>query len=348
MILKTIVQADDHMTELRQDRTAGAWVIIAPERGRRPQRRSERERDRHHTPGFDPACPFCPGNESMLPGIIEETPVDESPGWQVRVVPNKYPVLRPEAKTTRSASCEHPVVAGYGFHEVIIESPRHDADLTDLTDVEMSAVLSAYHRRFVWLAARPRIQSVILFRNYGPTSGASLRHPHAQVIALDMTPVGLKSRFDWAQARYRDCGRCVVCDELEFEQKAGRRMVAETDHFIGLVPFAATCPFELRLIPKRHQASFAQIGRSELIDFGALLRGALRRLKAVLGDSPYNLVVESATQSDIGRTDQHWQLRVVPSLVTPGGFELAADISVNPSNPEDDAEALRKAGASHQ
>jgi UDPglucose--hexose-1-phosphate uridylyltransferase len=280
----------------------------------------------------------------MLPGLIEETPVDESPGWQVRVVPNKYPVLRPEAVTPRGASCEHTLLAGYGFHEVIIESPRHDADLADLTDVEISAALSAYHRRFVWLASRPRIQSVILFRNHGPASGASLVHPHAQVIALDMTPPALQSRADWAQARYRDCGRCVICDELEFEQKAGRRVVAENDLFIALVPFAATCPFELRLIPKRHQASFAQIDQGELIEFGALLQGALRRLKTVLGDSPYNFAVHSTTQSDIVSPDQHWQLRIAPSLITPGGFELAADMPINPSNPEDDSEALRNAG----
>jgi UDPglucose--hexose-1-phosphate uridylyltransferase len=132
---------------------------------------------------------------------------------------------------------------------------------------------------------------------------------------------------------------------LEFERKTGRRVAAENDLFIALVPFAATCPFELRLIPKRHQASFAQIGQSELIEFGAILRDVLRRLKAVLGISPFNMVVDSTTQSNIGRPDQHWQLRIAPSLVTPGGFELAG-MAINPSNPEDDAVALRNAGAS--
>jgi UDPglucose--hexose-1-phosphate uridylyltransferase len=193
------------------------------------------------------------------------------------------------------------------------------------------------------LFGSPHIQSVILFRNHGATSGASLVHPHAQVIALDMTPPGLQSRADWAQARYRDRGRCIVCDELEFEQRNGRRVVAETDHFIALVPFAATCPFELRLIPKRHQASFAQIRPVELIEFGSLLRDELRRLEAVLDDPPYNFVVDSAGKSDIGRPDQHWRLRIAPSLVTSGGFELAAGMAINPSNPEDDAEALRNA-----
>jgi galactose-1-phosphate uridylyltransferase len=100
----------------------------------------------------------------------------------------------------------------------------------------------------------------------------------------------------------------------------------------------------LRLIPKRHQVSFAQISPSELNEFGASLQRALRRLKAVLGDLPYNFVVDSMAKSNIGRPDQHWQLRIVPSLVTPGGFELAADMPINPSNPECDATALRNAG----
>jgi UDPglucose--hexose-1-phosphate uridylyltransferase len=280
----------------------------------------------------------------MLPGIVEETPVGESSGWQVRVVPNKYPVFGPEAVTIEGPSCDQKLVPGYGFHEVIIESSRHDADLAYLADVEMAAVLSAYHRRFVWLADQPRIQSVILFRNHGPASGASLVHPHAQLIALDIKPPGLQSRVDWAEARYRDRGHCVVCDELAFEQRHGRRVVEETDHFIALVPFAAACPFELRLIPKRHQVSFAQISHSEMIEFGALLQGALRRLKAVLGDPPYNFVVDSMAKSNIGRPDQHWRLRIAPTLVKPGGFELAADMPINPSNPEDDATVLRNAG----
>lgn len=332
------------MSELRQDRETGAWVIIAQERGRRPHRRSETACDRQRTPSFDPACPFCPGNESTLPGIITETPINRAPGWQVRAVPNKYPVLCPEAMTIQNDVYDHPVVPGYGFHEVIIESSRHDADLAYIADVEMAAVLSAYHRRFVWLADQPRIKSVILFRNHGSASGASLMHPHAQLIALDITPPGLQSRVDWAEAWYRDRGHCVVCDELAFEQRHGRRVVEETDHFIALVPFAAACPFELRLLPKRHQVSFAQISQSELIEFGALLQRALRRLKAVLGDPPYNFVVDSVAKSNIGRPDQHWRLRIAPTLVKPGGFELAADMPINPSNPEDDATVLRNTG----
>jgi UDPglucose--hexose-1-phosphate uridylyltransferase len=182
-----------------------------------------------------------------------------------------------------------------------------------------------------------------MFRNYGPTSGASLAHPHTQLVALAMTPPYVRSRDAWARAWQQDHGRCVICDELDLEQKGARRIVAETELFIALVPFAATCPFELWLVPKRHQASFAEIRQRELSDIGPLLRKMLRRLKSLFGDPAYNFVVESAGKSGIGRPDLHWRLRIAPSLTTPGGFELAAGVPINPSNPEDDAKALRSA-----
>ncbi|MCZ7659919.1 MAG: hypothetical protein M5U07_19645 [Xanthobacteraceae bacterium] len=327
------------MSEIRRDRTTGAWVIVAPERGHRPRQPAAPAPS--PAPGFDPACPFCPGNEGELPGIIAEAPSPAAPGWRVRVVPNKHPALRPlPPDEAAPADAARP---GHGFHEVVIESPRHDAALADLSDGEIAAVLGVYHDRFVALAGQPRIRAVVLFRNHGAAAGASLAHPHAQLLALPLLPPRAQSQIDWAARRSRERGHCPVCDELARERDDARRIVEERRHFAALVPFAATCPFETWLVPKRHQASFAEIDDDELAELGPFLRGALRRLRRVLGEVPYNFFVDPLGPAETGQPHLHWRLRILPGLVRPGGFELATGLAINPSRPEEDAEALRGA-----
>ncbi len=331
------------MSEFRQDRTNGAWVIVAPERGRRPSQRQACDDATAVSPAYDPLCPFCPGNEHMLPGIIEETASEQPPGWRLRVVPNKYPVVRPGEGASPSAAGTHALAVGYGYHEVIIETPRHDADLTTLSESGMTTVVRSYHRRYVELIGLPAINAVIVFRNQGRGAGASVAHPHSQVIATSLVPPRLAATSAWARSHHGRRGRCVICEEIELELVDGRRIVEAGEQFLVVVPFAAASPFEQRILPRRHRASFAQCGVGELFELGNALKRALRRLQAVAGDPPYNLVVEPALKDDGAAPFSHWGVRIVPELVTPGGFELGAGLPINPSRPEDDAEALRTA-----
>ena len=331
------------MTELRQDRTSGAWVIVAPARKLRPKLPSPERSGPAEGRAFDPACPFCPGNEAQLPGILAETPASAPPGWQVRVVPNKYPALAMDAASGPVAAPPHIATGGYGSHEVAIEHPRHDADLAALDDAAMHAIVQCYHERFTHLAAQPRIETVVLFRNHGAASGSSLPHPHAQLIALPLITPRLRALAEWGRERYDADGRCVTCAELEMERAAGDRVVDATAHFLSLVPFAAERPGELWIVPARHQASFAESAAEELAAFGIMLREALRRLKAVYGNLSYNFVLDSAGTSAIGAPHIHWRLRILPNLVTWGGFELGTGIPINPSGPEHDAATLRNA-----
>jgi UDPglucose--hexose-1-phosphate uridylyltransferase len=331
------------VTELRQDRTSGAWVIVAPARKLRPKPPSPERSGPAEGRAFDPACPFCPGNEAQLPGILAETPASAPPGWQVRVVPNKYPALAPDAPHGPSIAGPHVATGGYGAHEVVVEHPRHDADLAALDDAAMHAIVRCYHARFTSLAAQPRIETVVLFRNHGAASGSSLPHPHAQLVALPLTTPRLAALATWGRQRYDEEGHCVTCSELELERAAGDRVVSATPHFLSLVPFAAERPGEIWLVPTRHQASFAESTAEEIDDFGAVLRDALRRLKAAYGNLAYNFVVDSGGQRAIGAPHIHWRLRILPNLVTWGGFELGTGIPINPSSPEQDAAALRDA-----
>ena len=204
---------------------------------------------------------------------------------------------------------------------------------------------AAYRARSQHLMRQPRVEAVVLFRNHGRASGASLQHPHAQVIGLPFIPPRVSSMMEWG-ARYRlENGGCATCDELAVERKAAQRIVEESPHFLALVPFAAEHPCEIWIVPKRHCASFTAINEAELGDFAHLLRKTLRRLRTVHDDPPYNFVIDSAPQSEFELPHFHWRLRIAPDLAIWGGFELGTGIAVNPSSPEADAELLRAAAA---
>lgn len=328
------------MSELRQDRTSGAWVIIAPGRERRPADWTVVS-ELDAVSSRDSGCPFCPGNEALLPSILEEMPSDASPGWRTRVVPNKFPALNSEAQGDCRDHGSFITANCYGHHEVIIENPGHDSDIPFLSDEEATAVTSCYRRRYLALMQDPQIESVLVFRNHGKAAGASLRHPHSQVVALGTVPPWVQSSEVWARERYDETGRCALCETLAYEMDDGRRIVHDGEWFVALVPFAAASPFELWLVPKRHQASFSTIGGDEQAELATLLRLALIRLRAALGDSPYNYVIDSASKNGGGTPHLHWRLRIVPYLVRPGGFELGAGLPINPSLPEEDAAILR-------
>lgn len=328
------------MSEYRQDATTGAWVIVAPERGRRP---SDWLVDGNREPAGDTdrACPFCPGNERLIPPVLDETPADRSPGWYTRVIANKHPALRPQGDPAPMPATVQTRLAGFGYHEVIIESPRHDADLATFDEAELHAVVHTCHRRFVDLAKRPGVEAVFVFRNRGRRAGASLVHPHSQVIATAIATPKVTARAQWTRDRYAQTGCCPVCDELEREATDGRRTVEATRRFLVTVPFAAGSPFELRITPFRHAATFAEAGPEELAELGPVLRRAVSRLERATGEPAYNLMIESAGLRDRVPASDHWSVRIVPDLARPGGFELGSGLPINPSSPEDDAAALR-------
>jgi UDPglucose--hexose-1-phosphate uridylyltransferase len=333
------------MSELRQDRTTGRWVIIAPRRGTRPGGKLETQRRAHDVAHDRASCPFCPGHEAELPGIVAETPAAGAPGWSVRVVPNKFPALQPQATLEAPSSDDHRTRAGRGIHEVVIESPRHDADLASMTAPERLAVVSMYRQRSRELLAQDGIETVVLFRNRGSRAGASQDHPHAQIVALDLVPPRLTALIETGLRHFQREGRCATCAELDVDRHDGRRVVEDSAHFVALVAFAAEHPFELWIVPKRHRASFTDIDDGELGDLGEILGRSLRRLSAALNDPSYRLVVDSAPKSGIAAPHLHWRLRIVPETVAWGGFELGAEMAINPSRPEDDAAALRAARA---
>jgi UDPglucose--hexose-1-phosphate uridylyltransferase len=328
------------MSELRQDPTTGAFVIIAPERAKRPGVHASAGPDLSAVPPYDASCPFCPGSEDQLVAIVAETPAPAAPGWSVRAVSNKYAALAPIAEGSSVAGGL--VVPGYGFHEVIIESPRHDADLTTLAPDEMRAVVASYQERFSELARQPAVEAVILFRNHGAKSGSSLVHPHAQVLGLPLIPPKQRAIANWGAKSQLETGTCPTCTALENELALGARTVEESRHFVALVPFAPEVICEQWIVPRRHHATFLETRRDELDDLAMMLAQALRRLKAALSDPPYNFAIESLAGSSPNDPAFHWRLRIAPEVINTGGFERGTGMAINAASPEADAELLRQ------
>ena len=329
------------MSELRRDLTTDRWVIIAPERGRRPRDEPPQSRPAARALPFDPACPFCPGNESQLPGIIAEMRSARNPGWRTRVVLNKFPAVSQDVLHCKHGSMFYETAAGQGYHEVVIESPRHDHDLTTMSEREVCDVLAACRSRYEALTTEGSVQSVIVFRNRGTIAGASLRHPHSQVIALDIVPPLVRARQAAMLRYYQSNGHCAVCDIIDHERNDGSRTVTENDAFVTVVPFAANTRCEMWILPKRHEADFGNPRGGEIELLAIALRDALVRLAAALDDPPYNYIVDTAAKGGALLPHLHWALRIVPQLTLPAGFELGSGLLINPSLPEEDAAILR-------
>lgn len=327
-------------SEVRQNKTTGEWVIYAPSRRQRPEDFLEEEATQMSVPEYGEECPFCAGNEEMLPRITLEMPGPEREQWQARVVPNKFPALTPDGQHERERRGIYVSMPGYGHHEVIIESPRHNRTIMDATVSDMEVIVETYHRRYVTLMAEHENMMAILFRNHGSRSGASLIHPHSQLVVTGVVPRHVRWREDVAERYFDRWGCCVFCDILGFEEEEGRRVIAGNDSFLAIVPFAAEVPFEIWIVPRRHRADFSSINDVEKADFAAALHEVLTRLYTRLDDPDYNYVINGAAQYRADEPHLHWFLRVRTRLVTRAGFEIGSGMTINPSLPEADADFL--------
>lgn len=262
--------------------------------------------------------------------------------WQARVVPNKFPALTPEGDTRRFAQGFYVAMQGYGRHEVIIESPFHNQQIAQMSSEDVGTVIETYHRRFIDLMKEHRNMMVLIFRNHGLRAGTSLIHPHSQIIVTGMVPNHIRWREAESQRYFDEWGRCVYCDILAFEMQDPHRVVLENESFLAFVPYAAEVPFEIWIVPKKHQASFGNISDASKSLLSLALRDILARLRKKLNNPDYNYIINTSPQYKANEPQLHWYLQIRPRLTTQAGFEIGSGISINPSLPETDADFLNK------
>jgi UDPglucose--hexose-1-phosphate uridylyltransferase len=266
---------------------------------------------------------------------------DRKGKWQVRLVPNKFPALSPEVSPERDQEGIYITMPGYGHHEVIIESPRHDRQIGWMSKREIQMIVETYHRRYRELMREDENMMVIIFRNHGERAGTSLIHPHSQLIATGMVPYHVRWREEEAQRYFDKWGRCVYCDILKNELREERRVVYENDTFVAFVPFAADVPFEVQIMPREHKADFGDISAREKSGLAGALKAILSMFVEKLGDPDYNYIFNTSAQYRAREPQLHWYLSIRPRLMTRAGFEIGSGISINPSTPEADAAYLK-------
>jgi len=320
------------MSEIRKHYFLDERCIIATERSKRPTdfKREKKEVKKG-------VCAFCPGNEGMTPpadavykdagGEIEilKDGSERVRNWKVRCFPNLYPALSPET----ALSSEREKISGYGHHEVIAETQNHEAHPGDLSDDEIKLLMRVYRDRFLYHNSRNKIEYVSLFRNHRPEAGASLSHPHTQVISLPFFPSKLSKE---RKAIGRKCHYCgIAAKESDSERK-----IAENEFWLAFAPFCSRTPFEVWILPKGHVPNIGSLDDEALHALGIVLRNTLRKIKEVLDDPPYNYMFFQMNDKKY-----HLNIRLEPKLTIAAGFEMNTDVYINSVPPEEAAKYLR-------
>jgi len=327
------------LPELRKDPIVGRWVIISTERGKRPS--SFHTDEKVSVGGF---CPLCPGNEDKTPPeVFAYRPSDslpDTPGWNLRVVSNKFPALRIEGELDRRGEGIYDKMNGVGAHEVIIECPDHDKTLSSVSYFEK--VLLTYRNRIKELCKDERFRYISIFRNQGEAAGASLAHPHSQIIALPVVPKRLKEELKGSREYFDYKERCIYCDIVRQEKEQGIRVINENRSYLSIAPFASRFPFETWILPQRHNSSFEETPEEHYASLAEIFSDALKKLNRVLGNPPYNFILHTSPASERVNDYYHWHFEIIPRLTRIAGFEWGSGFYINPTTPEDAAKFMRE------
>lgn len=331
------------MPELRKDPITGRWVIISTDRAKRPTD-FIRESVEIHGKGV---CPFCYGNELKTPPEIlvygRNGGGPNTPGWSVRVVPNKFPALGIEGELNREGEGLFDKMNGIGAHEVIVETPEHSKTLASLPQQGIEGVLWAFRDRMVDLKNDKRFRYILIFKNHGEAAGASLEHTHSQLIALPIVPKRVSEEVERARRYYQEKERCIFCDMIRQELESGVRVITESDAFIALAPYAPRFPFEVWLLPKQHGSAFENCAGPLFAGLAGALKDNLMRLDAVLERPAYNLMIHTSPVGEENNEHYHWHIEIMPKLTKVAGFEWGTGFYICPTPPEEAARFLREA-----
>lgn len=336
------------MSELRHDPIQKRWVIVASDRGKRPLEFKDTQTYKQIS-----FCPFCKGGDEKVPNTISQ--INDSQGnWRVKVVPNKFPALKVEGELEHKAEGIFDIISGIGAHEVIIETPNHYEQLPDMSIEDFQKVLIMYRNRLIDLQRDKRLKYILIFKNYGTGAGASLEHPHSQIIATPITPRTVAGELMSAKEHYMLKERCIFCDIINQELKENKRIVYQDSKFVVLTPFASRFPFEMMIapMPKRHCHDFAMNTDEDLYHLAIVFKEVLGKLKKGLNDPAYNFLIHTSPNLNANargnfywntiEKDFHWHIEIIPRLTKNAGFEWGTGFYINPTPPEEAAAYLKQ------
>jgi UDPglucose--hexose-1-phosphate uridylyltransferase len=327
------------MSELRRDPITGRTVVMAPER-----LSSTRLWRATTTPNGNGLCPFCEGHEHLAGREILAWRASgqsyNGPGWRVRVVPNRIPALRVESQYAEPTTALFQTLGGLGAHEVIIESPYHRADWSSMTADDIRMVLWAWRERMRDLRRDVRLKAFLIVKNVGASAGATLDHPHSQLLALPFVPLHLDDELTGARERERKDHRCAFCALIDEELASNVRVISSDPDTVAISAFASRVPFETWILPRRHLSAFNDECDNGLVAIAERVRDTIHRLHEVLNAPPYSVLLHTAPVGE-SASSYHWHMEVIPRLAPPGGLAWDGGIHINPVTPEEATRALR-------
>lgn len=315
------------MSQLRLNPLTGRWVTVSTERGGRPGDVAPRQREVEAGPSRP--CPFCPGNEEATPPALETY----GPGgsWLVRVVPNLYPAFHGD--DVLAVDHVGPVFTqakANGIHEVLVLAPAHEGGWADLDDRHAGLLMAAVRDRLEDHARHANVRYTQVIVNHGREAGASLAHPHGQLLGIPFVPGEVAEEL---AGFVRFGADCLLCTAVEAELGAGHRVVHADEQVVVIAPFWSGVPFELLVVPRTHDPHLARAAPADLAAVGHAVRTALGKLRRAVGDVAYNLVFHTAPH---GFRDEryHWHVHVLPRVTSTAGFEQGTGVLINIIAPE--------------
>lgn len=336
------------MPELRKDPIVGRWVIIATERARRPG--NFIDPTKHLWTAQKKKCPHCELKEKPLLVMTHKKKILSS-SWDVCVVASRNPFLETDNNFQRAQAGLYETIDGFGTHEVIIETPQHIANMADLEVKQISLVLKTYVLRINELKKEKEVQFVLVYKNYGWTAGGhTTGHSRSHMIATPVNPLRVREKLMGAKEYFDREHRCIYCDLIKQEEEETQRIVAQTDHFLAVVPFAARFLFEVWILPKKHDCDFSSGVKGFEEELASLMKNLFQKFKNGLQDPPYNFIIQTAPfrqphpdphRWETVEKDFHWHIELMPRLTQVAGFEKGTGFYICSIPPESMAEYLK-------
>lgn len=328
----------NQLTELRQDLITGDWVVIATGRAKRPEDFAVNKRVIvEEDPGK--TCIFCYPQETEQEKdlLIYENSAGE---WSLRIFPNKYPAFSRGRIPRHSEEGPYFSMDGTGYHEVIVTRDHH-RQIAQMDVLEVAEIIDAYQDRYINLMNKKSVRYIEIFHNHGHEAGASIVHPHSQLVAIPVISPYIQSELDGAEDYHRANKKCVFCTMLEWEGEHKKRIVFENDDFLAFCPFSSRAAFEVWVLPKKHKPYFERTGDKDKLALAEVLQAAIGKIYKALEDPAYNFYIHTAPCDGKDYPHYHWHIEILPRTATWAGFELSTGIKISTIQPEAAAEYLR-------
>ena len=345
---KKLTSAIKFPSELRFDPMGKDWVVVATGRAKRPE--TLRWTEKTEVESQKATCPFCHLETQEVPvlvfshgrKILNLRSVGDIPDdWTTVVIPNKFPAFLPSNSLEEEKVGPYKIMKAVGFHEVVI-TKDHKKHIARLSVTEIKELIDAYHLRYKTLMQRRLVNYISIFCNHGLRAGASIGHPHSQIVAIPLIDSDLRKALSNARKYYKKHKKCIYCVGNQWESRERERIVYENKEFLAICPFASKIAFEVIITPKKHSPYFDRITEEQKIYLAKAFKAVFSKLDKGLNNPPYNFYLHSAPCDGKNYDFYHWHWTILPKTTVPAGFELGARIEISTIEPEKAAAYLRK------